>query len=130
MKLTKLPNSLVSKEVPINLNDLYEVNIKCAHVIEDKSEDRLPFDKKIYGTDNRSKADLKYLTIAAVQQLNNRVTAIETGKPIPDDQTVISDISIDPQRIDALESQMKDITKKLNNLITIVNKLTKKVPII
>ena len=56
MKLTKLPNSLVSKEVPINLNDLYEVKIKCAHVIEDKSEDGLPFDKKIYGTDNRSKA--------------------------------------------------------------------------
>ena len=128
MKLKLFNPKHQEKECSISLSEFYATKIKCAHFI-DVDEENNPCEYDLYGVEGKEQ-DYKYLTIAAVQQLNNRVTAIETGKPIPDDQTVISDISIDPQRIDALESQMKDITKKLNNLITIVNKLTKKVPII
>ena len=128
MKL-KLFNPTHSKhEQPFNLSELYNLRIKRAHLTDSEGEDGTPIEYDIYGIEGKEQ-DLKYHVIAAVQQLNHRVSAIEQGKPIPDDQTVISDVSIDPSRIDALESQMKDLTKKLNSLITIVNRVVKKVPI-
>ena len=129
MKL-KLFNPFHEKnEQPLNLSEFYNLKIKHAHLSDPQGEDGNPFECDIFGIEGIEQ-DYKYHTIAAVQQLNNRLSAVEQGKPIPDDaQTVISDVSIDPQRIDALESQMKDLTKKLNSLINIVNKLTKKIPI-
>ena len=115
-------------ETPLDLTEFYNLRIRRAHLSDPKGEDGKPFECDIYGIEGKEQ-DYTYQTVAAIHSLNKRVTAIEEGKPIPDDQTVISDVSIDPQRIDALESQIKDITKKLNTLIEVVNKLVKKVPI-
>ena len=126
MKLKLFNPVHATHEQPFDLNNYYSLRIKRAHLSDPRGEDDKPFECDIYGIEGKEQ-DVKYQTIAAVQNLNKRVQAIEEGKPIPDDQTVISDVSIDPARIDALESQIKDITKKMNNLITIVNKLAKKI---
>ena len=127
MKL-KVLNPAHKNEQPINLSEFYNLKLKCIHIQDPQGEDGKPCEYDIYGADKEQ--DVKYQSIAAIQNLNKRLTAVEQGAPIPDDNaTVISDISIDPARIEILENSLKDMTKKMNNLITIINKLTKKVPI-